>query len=86
MGGKRPDQYQIDYDEAGATDYKFYPDQPKDAKRGYEQYGRAMKGRAKTRQPIPPKAPAPGVEQDRAEEMERQDHIHEEEEKRSREE
>lgn len=78
MGGKRPDQYRIDYDETGATDYKSYPDQPEDRRRDAKVYGQGMKGRARRRQPIPPRVPEPGVEEERRAEWERQHRIHEE--------
>ncbi len=76
MGGKRPDQYRIDYDEAGTTDYKFYPDQPDEGRREADLYGRVMKGNAARRQPIPPKVPEPEARKDREEERERQRHVH----------
>ncbi len=79
MGGKRPDQYRIDYDEAGATDYKSYPDQPDERRRDSQLYGRVMKGRARKRQPIPPRAPEPETTEERLREWERQRRIHEDE-------
>lgn len=70
MGGKRPDQYQIDVDEGGATDYKTYPDFPNEAaldRKRVSQNDKLAKG-----QPIPPTAPNPEAEKARAEWEERQ--------------
>lgn len=78
MGGKRPDQYRISYDEGGATDYKSYPNRPDEAEEEKELYGRVMKGSAKRRQPIPPKLPEPEAAEEREDELDRQAHIHEE--------
>jgi hypothetical protein len=58
MGGKRPDQYQIDPDEAGATDYKNYPDTPQERDGSKGAFSNAMKG-DKQDQPIKPDVPAP---------------------------
>ncbi|HEX7117445.1 MAG TPA: hypothetical protein VF212_01575 [Longimicrobiales bacterium] len=85
MGGKRPDQYRIDYDEAGTTDYKFYPDQPDEARRDAGLYGRVMKGSARRKQPVPAEAPEPTAEKARLAEWERQRHVHEKEQERGRE-
>ncbi|HEX6939943.1 MAG TPA: hypothetical protein VF158_11065 [Longimicrobiales bacterium] len=83
MGGKRPDQYRVDYDEAGATDYKSYPDEPGETRHDYGLYGRVMKGNARAKQPIPPAAPEPHAEHDRLVEWERQQHLHEQDEERT---
>lgn len=77
MAGKRPDQYRITNDEGGATDYKTYPNEPREVDVERELYGRIMKGQARRQQPIPPKLPEPETEEKRDDELERQAHIHE---------
>lgn len=83
MGGKRPDQHNIDPDEGRTTDHKFFPNKPEEGRRQADLYGRIMKGSVRRQQPIPSAIPEPESGRLRDEEMRRQEHIHEEERKRS---
>jgi hypothetical protein len=76
MGGKRPDQFRITPDEAGATDYKTLPDDDIEAyRRDKRRYRRGRKQEMEA-QPIPPDVLEPEAEAARAE-MERKAESHE---------
>ncbi len=77
MGGKRPDQYRIAPGEGTRTDYKWTADA--DGVDLKNQEASRSRKRAKGRQQIPPAVPNPEAERLRARELERQEHIHEDE-------
>lgn len=73
MGGKRPDQYQIDPAEAGATDYKNLPQTGRGNSDEDDTVQRDAQRLAESQQdargqPLPPDVPAPSVHVRRAEE------------------
>jgi hypothetical protein len=76
MGKKRSYQWQAVPDEAGATDYKTHPNDPREADIDDGRLSRAMEGKFKGGQPIPPRVLDPRVARARAREMLRQAHIH----------
>lgn len=72
MGGKRPDQYRIAPDEAGATDYKTLPNEPKEVqRRDTKRFGRS-RSKVREAQPVPPKVLDPAAERAREAELRRE--------------
>ena len=77
MGGKRPDQHNIDPSEAGATDYKTRPQVGRgkssrdDTTEGDRQRLAASEGERKGGQPFLPDVPAPSAAANRAAQAER---------------
>jgi hypothetical protein len=67
MGGKRPDQYRITPDEAGATDYKQRPNSPDEATVSDRTFSEAMETWSRENQPIPPDVIHPGTRKRREE-------------------
>ena len=75
MGKKRSYQWQAIPDEAGATDYKTFPNDGEDGERDDRKLSRAMEGKFKGGQPIPPKVLDPRAGRARARELQRQSHV-----------
>ena len=71
MGRKRTDQWQ---EEAGEPDRKSHPEELNSPER---EFSEAVEGKFAREQPIPPKVLEPDTERARAEELERQEHLHE---------
>lgn len=61
MGKKRSYQWQAVPDEAGATDYKTYPNHPREADADDRRFSRVMEGELEAFQSIPPRVLDPRV-------------------------
>jgi hypothetical protein len=75
VGKKRSYQWQAVRDEAGATDYKTMPNEPAEADVDDRKLSRAMEGKFKGGQPVPPNVLEPRAARARAREMLRQNHL-----------